>query len=823
MKNYLTTTCLALLFLFSATSLFAQTFTVAGQVLISDGTELYPIPGIDITVSSEDGTYEAFVFTDDEGQFNVSFDIEEEEEILFLVSTIDWCTGEFLQQSVSNDTTEAFVSFVLCGNIVFPDCTASFGFSEGEDLTVNFVDYSFPSDEITAWAWDFGDGNTSTEQHPTHTYAEDGEYIVTLNIATDTCESSIEQHVWLGNGGWNPDCFVWFWYNFPTDDLLTVQFEALVEGEITDITWDFGDGNSSTELMPTHTYAQEGIYEVSVAATFFNGIDTCSTSYTEHICLDWGGWDECDAWFYNFYIDDENNTVAFFNSAWAASEIIGYNWDFGDGNTSTEANPVHDYAENGVYEVILSILSADSCSATSTMFVYIDEETHWQGSCLASFYFYNQEPGSTEIFFENTSWAIGNIVSWAWDFGDGATSNEENPVHNYVELGEYEVTLTITTADGCESSATYFVWVDDWVWESCQADFWYDVIENEDGTYSVQFQDFSWETPVAWTWNFGDGATSSEQNPTHTYTSEGFFSVTLEILTADGCTSIIEHPVILDDGIWSEPECQAMFWFELDEDDPMTLNFMDMSIGDELSAWTWNFGDGNSSSEQNPTHSYAEGGAYLVTLSIESGDCSQSFSMLVWTDENIFYNDSCQALFLPIIQDNYVLLLDISIGGVVEWSWDLGDGTTSNEPFVEHFYEEEGTYTISLTIVTAEGCTSTFEVVYDSELGDFHGDTNPSALLASSTKDAETTITSLNLYPNPVQDKLNLAVSVTEKTDYQIQIINTMGQVVHQQAYTATTGEQSVVLNIAHLATGAYHLTLQCKNHLKSHKFMKIK
>lgn len=100
MKNYLTTTCLALLFLFSGASLFAETFTISGQVLISDGMELYPIPGIDITASSEDGTYEAFSFTNDEGQYSMSFDIEEEEEILFLVSTIDWCTGEFLQQSV---------------------------------------------------------------------------------------------------------------------------------------------------------------------------------------------------------------------------------------------------------------------------------------------------------------------------------------------------------------------------------------------------------------------------------------------------------------------------------------------------------------------------------------------------------------------------------------------------------------------------------------------------------------------------------------------------------------------------------------------------
>lgn len=153
----------------------------------------------------------------------------------------------------------------------------------------------------------------------------------------------------------------------------------------------------------------------------------------------------------------------------------------------------------------------------------------------------------------------------------------------------------------------------------------------------------------------------------------------------------------------------------------------------------------------------------------------------------------------------------------------MGDGTTNNEPFVEHFYEEEGTYTISLTIVTAEGCMSTFEVVYDSEVGDFHGDTNPSALLVSSTKDTENTITSLNVYPNPVQDRLNLDLSVTEKTDYQLQIINTMGQVVHQQVYTAITGEQNVVLDIAHLATGAYHLTLQSKEQLTSHKFMKIK
>lgn len=299
--------------------------------------------------------------------------------------------------------------------------------------------------------------------------------------------------------------------------------------------------------------------------------------------------------------------------------------------------------------------------------------------------------------------------------------------------------------------------------------------------------------------------------------------MTLDIVTADSCTSSMEHTVWLNDATgWEEPECQSMFWFELDDANPMTLNFMDMSEGAELSAWTWNFGDGNTSQLQNPTHTYAEGGAYLVSLTITSGDCTNTFEMLVWTDDNISYNDSCQALFQPMIEGNQVFLLDMSIGAVVEWSWDLGDGTMSHEPLVMHTYAETGTYTIGLTIVTAEGCTSTFEIMLDLESGDFHGDTNPSTFFASSTEEPNTSIKDIILYPNPVQTDVKLDLTVDKTADYQIQIVDTRGQVVHSEFYKARQGEQTTSINVQHLPTGAYVLQLRSGQSMETKTFMKF-
>lgn len=775
MKNLIQLNVFLLFFALFSFSLHASPFTISGQVVLAPENE--PVPGMDILILSEDGEFIDLAISGEDGTYSVTIDLEDGVVATFTVQSFDWCTGDILLETVSNENSdEAEANFVICGDFEFPDCYASFYSTEPAGLEISFFDDSYPADEITSWHWDFGDGTTSTEQHPTHTFPEDGEYIVTLTITTDTCENSLSQHIWVGDGwGWE-ECFIWFHYYWPTDNLLELTFQAEAEGEILEIEWDFGDGNSSNELMPTHTYQEEGIYEVFVEATIVTEGDTCTTSWWEHICIgEGGGWEECWAAFEYEYLTDDGHTVQFTDYSEGA---VAWFWDFGDGNFSEEQNPVHTYEEDGFYFVFLTITTEDGCVGFSENFVIVGEGGGEDCPCTTEY-----EPVC--VILDN-----GVVIS----FPNSCIAECEG-YSDYVE---------------CDGGGGEECWVT------------FDYSFESDNPLTVTFYGAASVDQAEWFWDFGDGNTSTEPNPTHTYEEAGAYPVFVMITTPDGCTSEFFYDVwVGEDGPWTPTGCQAMFWFDMAEDDPMTLSFEDMSFGDNINEWHWNFGDGNSSNEQNPTHTYTEGGTYVVTLTVSDGECSSTFGMLVWTDDNIWYSDSCQALFMPFLLNNEILLLDLSQGHVVEWSWDLGDGTTSDQPFVHHSYEEAGTYTISLSIVTADGCTSTFEITIDMEGGNLTGDATTSALILNNNKKVLAELSEVQLVPNPVQDIFTLDFK-GQDNQYQIDILDAQGQLVKREQFQNYAGQQSrYQQNISDLSSGMYFVVVRSDHHLQTLKLVK--
>ncbi|MCK4661956.1 MAG: PKD domain-containing protein, partial [Bacteroidales bacterium] len=222
-------------------------------------------------------------------------------------------------------------------------------------------------------------------------------------------------------------------------------------------------------------------------------------------------------------------------------------------------------------------------------------------------------------------------------FGDGITSTEQNPTHEYTEDGEYLVSLTIET-DDCSSTTEYYVWIGDNTWypEECMAIFWAEY--NQEDYFTVQFNDLSWGAGneiLSWDWNFGDGTESTEQNPSHTYTEEGEYLVSLTI-HSDSCTSTFIEVVYIED--WGNSNgdfCGAFFIPEFIENS-LSVQFYDLSIPIPES-WTWNFGDGSTNTEQNPLHEYADSGIYIVTLTtqnIGNDSCIGTFEMEIYVHQN---------------------------------------------------------------------------------------------------------------------------------------------------------------------------------------------
>lgn len=209
--------------------------------------------------------------------------------------------------------------------------------------------------------------------------------------------------------------------------------------------------------------------------------------------------------------------------------LYDWKWDFGDGSVSIEQNPVHGYSEAGTYTVTLTVSNECGSSDPVSHNVIVDAESVAADVSVSI-------DGLTVTFTDGSSTDSG-ILSWAWEFGDGATSDQQNPEHTYADTIEYDWSLTITTECGVTATTEGTVNL-----APFRADFYYDV----GSSFDARFLDRS-VTPgtsiTSWAWIFGDAGTSTSQNPSHTYAGAGSYSVTLTIHTADARTASVTKTI----------------------------------------------------------------------------------------------------------------------------------------------------------------------------------------------------------------------------------------------------------------------------------------
>ena len=339
--------------------------------------------------------------------------------------------------------------------------------------------------------------------------------------------------------------------------------------------------------------------------------------------------------------------VSFFDVSYSDSmdPIIAWSYDFGDGNTSTSANPSNTYSANGLYLACLTIQTSSGCSSTFCDSISINC-IGGQGSCQADFVVDDSSSFCpTFAFFDMSSSAAG-ISSWSYDFGDGNTSSASNPSHTYAANGTYNVCLTIIANDSCSSTICNNVVVDCLGGQgSCQANFAVDDSSSVCPTFAFYDMSTAGAGISSWSYDFGDGNTSSSANPTHTYASNGIYTVCLTIIASDSCSSTYCENVTVD-CIGGQGNCQANFSVDDSLSNCPTFSFYDMSTaGAGISTLSYDFGDGNTSSSANPSHTYAANGTYTVCLTIIASDsCTSSYCQTVVVnciagiEENAFEN-----------------------------------------------------------------------------------------------------------------------------------------------------------------------------------------
>lgn len=205
----------------------------------------------------------------------------------------------------------------------------------------------------------------------------------------------------------------------------------------------------------------------------------------------------------------------------SSGSINSWAWDFGDGSTSSAQNPGHEYTSAGTYTVALTV-TGDGGSDTETKNSYITVNDQPTADFSAS-----PTSGMVPLTVNFTDASTGNPISWSWDFGDGGTSTLQNPTHDYTVAGSYTVILTATNDCG-EDTEEKVDFIQPGACTAPTAGFTASPLIG-DAPLLVAFTDESTENPTSWAWDFGDGATSAAQNPSHEYANAGVYTVSLTV------------------------------------------------------------------------------------------------------------------------------------------------------------------------------------------------------------------------------------------------------------------------------------------------------
>jgi PKD repeat protein len=223
--------------------------------------------------------------------------------------------------------------------------------------------------------------------------------------------------------------------------------------------------------------------------------------------------------------------------------------------------------------------------------------------------------GQVPLDVQFTDESTNDPASWAWDFGDGATSSAQNPDHTYDTAGSFNVALIVSNADGSDTLVRegYIVVTVDT--STLAANFTADPTSG-DAPLAVSFTDLSTGDPTSWNWNFGDGGASTDQNPTYTYEATGSYNVSLIVSDDDGKDTLIRNDYIVVGDTVVAPTADFTA-SPTTGDAPLAVSFTDQSTG-APSSWDWDFGDGGASATQNPIHTYDDAGVYDVALIVSN-------------------------------------------------------------------------------------------------------------------------------------------------------------------------------------------------------------
>lgn len=545
-------------------------------------------------------------------------------------------------------------------------------------LSVSFTDLSLG--QSLTYNWNYGNGQTSTgsapvsQMYPASNYA-DTSYTITLNLTNFCGTSSHSESVTvmpsptavfgtLAGVGCTP---------------LNLDMVNDSYGLPDNYEWNFGDGSTSTTAAATlqHTFytgTEDTTYTIQLIVSNECGSDTVTHQVTVLP-------PQVNAF---FNTDNPSGCVPHTINLTQFSQGVSFSsWDFGDGNLSGAYNPTHTFTAPGTYTVSLFAAGCGFDTTTTTVTVHPMPQIDFSSAdsvCL-----------NAATLFTNLSTGVSSIN---WDFGDGTSSTLTNPIHHYTVPGFYTVTLSgVSQTYGCMTQISKMIEVK----QGPTSQF---TLGPNAGCVDLTIQMANTSTGiVGQVWHFGDGNSSIQTNPTHTFTTAGSYAVQLVVIDPIGCpdtaTQVVTvHPLPTVDFTPAPVDPCVQ---------PTVIQFTNTSTN--AAAYTWNFGNGLTSTLTHPSSNYQQAGDYSVSLVATSvHGCVDSIRKTVSS-----YQMPTASFLLPT--DSICVRKTVQFNAAFQFAdsllWYLGDGTVLNGNPVEVAFSNSGNYPVTLIAYGDGGCNDT--------------------------------------------------------------------------------------------------------------------
>lgn len=553
---------------------------------------------------------------------------------------------------------------------------------------ISFTSSSVPLGQ-SYWQFGLGQG-TGSGATPSYTYTDTGYFDVTLIVNNQGCRDTLVKPNYIHIEGPIVKFSISPSQSCSAPVTVTITNQSVAA---TYYTWDFGDGSlpDYSQNPPPHTYTVPGTYTI----TLNSGSTTtgCTDVYTQTFIID----PPQAVFAANITQSCAPDSVFFFNLSTNSASCV---WDFGDGGTSTVCNPVHTYLLPGIYTVILTTTNSIGCQLSDTIVNYIN----MNGLNVA--FTVDSDSGCNPLTVQFTDQTLQTvpITQWNWNFSNG-TSTQQNPMNIYNGGGMYDVTLSVTDQNGCVSTHTETGFI---------------TVFDPQVTFTANYPINCIGNPVSFTsnvvganaaslyysWTFGDGSSStvSTPTPTHIYSANGSYMVSLTITDPNGCTNTYtQNNYITISSLTADFSTPGGVTAACP---PFIANFSPLSsppFSPLNLTYSWTFGDGGASIINNPSHIYILPGDYTVGMVItDASGCTASI-----TETNLIHIDGPIATYTITPNETcpYIPISFTAIGtNVVQYHWNFGDGV-SQQQNPTHSYVTPGQYIPTLTVVDGAGCT----------------------------------------------------------------------------------------------------------------------